>query len=314
MNNNEQHYFLTYGRGVFKFMLNELKFEFNSVLKIEEETELTEGKFHFILVKTTTNYLKSLLNLKTVERVFLSILFEKLNPHENTEIETLLNLIQNSIQNSNLNQNDQFQLIIENKQIDPSAKRIALPIKFRINCKLRGKWKNLKHLKHLKQLIIDKLIQQIELINLRFKYSDDNDYNFEIICHLNDISLLIGIPISKEPLSKRDYIIHSGLRSTTCAIMIQLAEINTCLDTFILDPFSGVNTILTEYYGSNKDSNLIYISSDSNINQLHLSQQNLSQFNSNLICSNLNFQLPYRNNIFDLIITGIILITITIEY
>lgn len=295
---SSQTYFLTYGRGAFNFMLNELKSVFKQDLKLTVLEEITEGKYSFQL--TNPEY-HSLINLKTIERIFLSILFHKFNDQEVNSEQTIFDLIKHSIKCSNLINNEIFQLITNSTNKLSTQKRISLPIKFRVNCKLRGKFKKENILlKKIVKLICDEL----KLINLKFEL-DEQSAQFEIICHLNDKSLIMGIPLTPQPLSKRDYIHHLGLRSTTCAMMLQLADIKP--NEFVLDPFCGASTILSEYLGSKQSSNLFYISLDSDTNQLELSKMNLKDYNlnNNLINSMLKTSLPFKKHSFDLIISDL---------
>ena len=305
MDSKYQSYFLTYGRGSFKFMLNELKSVFGIKLQLENETENSEGKFIFKLIATESDYYK-ILSLKTVERVFICLLFRKVNQLNENQISEL---ISDSIKCSNLTSNQIFQIKLDTKckkNIEnENLKRITSEIKYRINCKLRGKWRKQKSFSKC----IDSIVQKdLEQLNGRFQYSADQP-DFEVICHLNDEYLAVGIPLHDKPLSKRSYLRHPALRSTTCAIMLQLADIKPNETTFILDPFCGASTILAEYLGSGRNANLVYISSDCDMNQLALANENLEHFplNNNLICANLKDKsiLPYRDNVFDIIISDL---------
>ncbi|KAK7104020.1 THUMP domain-containing protein 2-like [Littorina saxatilis] len=84
----------------------------------------------------------------------------------------------------------------------------------------------------------------------------------EICVHLNDDFVTVGIPLTREPISERKYILNSGLRSPVCYIMASLANIEP--GHCVLDPMCGKATILVEaakeysqgvaFIGCDKDS------------------------------------------------------------
>ena len=145
---------------------------------------------------------------------------------------------------------------------------------------------------------------------------DSNEPDFEIILHLTDAALSMGIPISSRPLSNRTYIQHMGLRSTICSMMLQACG-DLVSPRFILDPFCGKATILTEYLANNLN-NGFFVSSDGDSAQLDCAQENLrhlqslnqiKSLQSNLILTYFNANerscLPYRDHVFDLIVTDL---------
>ncbi|XP_076464287.1 uncharacterized protein LOC143296312 [Babylonia areolata] len=66
----------------------------------------------------------------------------------------------------------------------------------------------------------------------------------EICVHINDDFVTAGIPLTRQPLSKRDYIQDAGLRSTVSWIMAQQADIQP--GHTVLDPMCGKATVLVE--------------------------------------------------------------------
>ncbi|NXA40814.1 THUM2 protein, partial [Eudromia elegans] len=68
--------------------------------------------------------------------------------------------------------------------------------------------------------------------------------DLEIFVHLNDVHIVLGIPLFRIPLANREYIQTAGLRSTIAWAMASLAEISA--GAFVLDPMCGLGTILLE--------------------------------------------------------------------
>ena len=293
-----QDYFATHGRGVFEFVQN----EFASLDSIEIKTYV-EGKVHF----QSNLSIEKLLQLKTVERVFLSLLFEKIETIV-IEKDVIFKTLKTSLNKINF---ERIKIFLKNKTYEQTdsenetpSKRISCAKKFRINCKLTGKWKKIKN---YREEIVEFILNEVKLNEPRFEI-DSDEPDFELICHLSETCLVIGVPISKEPLSKRSYIKHVGLRSTICAIMLQLSKTNH--DTaFVLDPFCGKSSIFTEFFGQAQQKNNFLISSDPDLEQLNFSLENLNQNQGSIdfvqtgIRHGLN--LPYRDNLFDLIITDL---------
>ena len=121
------NFFVTHGRGLDSFVLNEFK-----LVKHLELVDSVEGKIFFKSDAT----LAALIGLKTVERLFLNILhikFVDTDPNENgisTFISEKFNLdidsdlFKQAIQN--LNPKDDF-------AEDNEAKKLCKPLKFRVN-------------------------------------------------------------------------------------------------------------------------------------------------------------------------------------
>ncbi|XP_065835976.1 THUMP domain-containing protein 2-like [Oscarella lobularis] len=95
--------------------------------------------------------------------------------------------------------------------------------------------------------------------------------SLEVSVHLNDESLVIGLPVSKIPLSSRSYIRTSGLRSTVAWTLARLAEIKA--GNIVLDPMCGTASILIEAAMEWKDA--FYIGSDVSSSQLEIASTNV---------------------------------------
>lgn len=296
-------YFFTYGRGMNDFAKNELV----SLMKNYElciVCEEIEGK----LIFNTNAPLLHLLGLKTVERLFRSILFKKFEATEFIDGSIVLNLIETLFNFSlfeSINFTDGLEEDIESEK-SLETKKPCKSLKFRIDCKFTGKWKKLDEFKlKLIEVLIGKIKKSNPHLDVDLKNAD-----FTLTCHLTDLCLIIGLPISKQPLSLRPYIKNVGLRSTICAAMIQLANLESsdCKGYFLaLDPFCGRSTIATEML--NSVNNVFFVCSDFNFDQIEKSEENLKGLESkhSLVRANLCEQsiFPYNDGLFDLIITDL---------
>ena len=304
-------FFATHGRGTFEFVKQELLL-LNSHSDSIQIKEGIEGKILF----NTDLAIETFFSLKTVERVFLSLLFLKfdatpLEPHE------VQDMVEEAFKSkSSIFLSSCFATILNKPLCNQSAsKKLSIEKKFRVNCKFTGKWNFNKKLFDFKQTLIDSIIKYIKSIDSHFEI-DSNGPDFEIILHLTDAALSMGIPISSKPLSNRTYIQHVGLRSTICSMMLQACN-DLVEPRYILDPFGGKATILTEYLANNLN-NGFFISSDEDSAQLDCAQENLrhlqslnqiKNLQSNLILTNFTNNekscLPYRDHMFDLIVTDL---------
>ena len=301
-----QSYFLTYGRGMKRFVLNEL-------ISLTSELDFIEENIEGKLVFRTSLPLERLRSLKTTERLFSLILFESFHGRD------LNCLDQNSIHDLIERQfkfdfnSSHFFHLLESYDLQKlqnelnSNKKQCKPIKFRVDCKQTGKWKRMeKFKKSLVEFISNRVISSCSHFEV-----DLNEPDFLVSCNLTDLCLIVGLPISKETLSVRSYIKNVGLRSTICAAMIQTAELNLNNEfKVVLDPFCGQCTIQNECMHQMSRSELFFLCSDSSLDQLNLAKQNFNDL-TNLcfdLCQsslNKNLPFPYRDNCVDLIITDL---------
>ncbi|CAF0886008.1 unnamed protein product [Brachionus calyciflorus] len=307
-------YYFTHGRGLYEFAKNELdilalslKNESNFSYKVDV-CDYIEGKLLF----ETNLDLKNLLKLTTIERLFFSIIFKKF---DNCEISSKT-ILDNITESLDLNPSDKrFMFVLDNYNekkdeiLENNSKKFRNVIKYRIDCKLTGKWRSNSD---LKTKIIDCITNNLSQHNFEVDLSSPN---FVISCHLSEIALVLGIPVTNLPLSFRNTIKNIGLRSTICSAMIQLSEILENYDNIlILDPFCGKSTILCEMMHQYKDrKNIFYLCSDCDSKQIDFSVDNCNAIKnsenliSDFICSNLfkNSKFPFKDDIFDLIITDL---------
>jgi len=223
-------YFATYGRGTLSFVENELK----SINSLEIKESDIEGK---ILFSTSLSVSSLYLLLKTVERVCLSILFHKVPNNSEIQRNQVLSLVETSINSKLFNSQNFIQILKKTPKTQPESKKVSREIKFRVNCKLTGKWKIAEKSTDLRSELKNIIIKKVCSFNQRFEF-DEDEADFEVICHLTDKLVCVGVPISKITLSNRSYIRHVGLRSTICSMMLQAAfqDIDSNF-TFILGGF-----------------------------------------------------------------------------
>ncbi|XP_074653611.1 U6 snRNA (guanine-N(2))-methyltransferase THUMPD2-like [Tubulanus polymorphus] len=145
---------------------------------------------------------------------------------------------------------------------------------FRVSCKIAG-----KHGKMFSNHELSKMFGKIISEKSGWKV-DLKSPKLEIFCQLNDDHLLIGIPLTKQPLSKRSYIKKVGLRSTIAAIMVHEANIQDGYT--VVDPMCGKVTILIE--AAKKHKNAQFIGCDLSCSQIHDAAENVlySKTNHNI--------------------------------
>ena len=182
-------------------------------------------------------------------------------------------------------------------------------LKYRINCKLTGKWRQFD-----RYVIKEKLKKKLENenVNSEFNYEiDEIEPNIEVILHITNDCIACGIQLHRNSLALRSYIKHIGLRSTICAVMLQLAEIDKNKYKIYCDPFCGKGTIIIESRNS-FDFKSYFLLSDMSNEQINLCRENIeySKFNSNNIdllnlCLKSTTSFPYRDHTIDVIITDL---------
>lgn len=287
-------YFLTHGRGTQQFVISELKDLIESDSFLDDSVE---GKIVF----STKLPIDHLIRLKTIERLFLCLHFVNFSDRRDDSKSDPHQLIEQSIQTID---RDLFESI-EFKSLLNDPKRACPSRRFRCNCKLTGSFRKSKW---IRKDLSDKLTAKLKQVDARCE-SDANDPDFELIFHLTDACLAFGVQLTREPLSRRSYIRHVGLRSTICSAMLRLADLQSDDSTtsmIVLDPFCGKSTIFAEYFGASSSSHRKHflIGADSSEEQLISSVENLGS-NASLIRSALIRQFPYRNESIDLIISDL---------
>ncbi|KAK0041977.1 THUMP domain-containing protein 2-like isoform X1 [Biomphalaria pfeifferi] len=167
---------------------------------------------------------------------------------------------------------------------------------FRISIKCSGKVKRWLDIKRLSKNLVWPITKAT-----RWK-ANLHHPDFEICIHISDEFVTAGIPLTKFPLSKRDYKVDSGLRSTIAWIMSHLANIQS--GDIVLDPMCGKATVLIEANSEYKTS--LYLGSDCDTNQITIARQNVSSCSDSISTVSLvladGLDMPYRDSCIDVVI------------
>ncbi|KAK6999208.1 THUMP domain-containing protein 2-like isoform X1 [Biomphalaria glabrata] len=184
---------------------------------------------------------------------------------------------------------------------------------FRISIKCSGKVKRWLDIKRLSKNLVWPITKAT-----RWK-ANLHHPDFEICIHISDEFVTAGIPLTKFPLSKRDYKVDSGLRSTIAWIMSHLANIQS--GDIVLDPMCGKATVLIEANSEYKMQHLkqriiiredfltitsLYLGSDCDTNQITIARQNVSSCSDSISTVSLvladGLDMPYRDSCIDVVI------------
>ena len=172
-----------------------------------------------------------LLALKTVERLFVKVVHEQIEPIIEGTLGDWLTCKLSGKSNS-------FSAClctwreITNKTQDS-------PVKFRINSRLSGYFRKASNFQHVSS-VVGNIFKQ----NLDSFVTDVKEPDLEIFLHLNDNFLTVGLQVTKKPLSDRSYMNHIAVRSTVCVAMCMAVDLSS--KDVILDPMCGAATILVE--------------------------------------------------------------------
>ena len=324
-------FFVTAGRGTEKFVEKEIKDKFKTVGNVRR----LDGKVFFSL-ETRELRVEELLNLKSAERLFISVLKEETSKSirsiasfikgfidKNVQhVESCLKLLElflveqrkNNNFGKNIRKRGSYCLLDVKEECEPDQKRRhfvnCLPIDmcecstvkgcrdasqtkgikdklsedsekdpdarcnssigfrqqnaltFRVSCKCRGKLKNYKVQSEIITLLGKHLAELWQLkVDLR-------NPSFDVFVHINDSDLIIGLPVTQVPLSKRPYIKKFGLRCSVAWIIGHLASVEK--GSVVLDPMCGAATLLVETAVAWPSA--VYIGCDNNKEQLEIAQ------------------------------------------
>lgn len=292
---------MTYGRGLKQFVLNELD---KRVLDEDKRLFMIESEIEGKLVFKTDLELDRLVRLRTVERLFVLNLFKK----DVSDRQVVFDTIQSELKFDGVD-DDSFTTLLDNWNRHNSAqvKKQCGSIKYRVDCKLTGKWRSKST--ELRGELVQKISNRIDSTSPRFQV-DLVEPDFIITCHLTDTCLIVGLPVTPNTLSLRDYLTHVGLRSTICSSMIQLVSPHI-QNQLVLDPFCGQSTIQREFAQLLKDSQRsasFFLCSDASQSQLEMSCNNMtsiSHFAPALFKLSPSLEFPFRGKSFDVIISDI---------
>lgn len=239
-------YFCTVGYGLDQFAVREL-----SVLPGVFVQQALIGKVFF------ENEGKSalLLTLKTIERLFVKVIHEQVEP----PIDSLEKWLTDKLSSESVRFSEN---LITWREI---TNKSDCCLKFRINSRLSGSFRKASHFHQVSVLAGKVFTQEPNLI------IDLQQPDLEVFLHINDSFLTVGLQVTKKPLSDRSYLTHIAVRSTVCCAMCMAVGLSA--NDVILDPMCGAATILIEAI---KQFNCkAGVGIDSDLLQLKLAQSNL---------------------------------------
>ncbi len=238
-------FFCTVGFGVDKFAVKELTSLFPDVII----DQVLIGKVFF-----TTQYTSDLLQLKTVERLFVEVIHCSTTDIPLSTLDTWLG---NKLSSADLQ-------LAAWKQLTGHS---SIQIKFRVNPRLSGRFRQPALFHHIASLSSSALATRDDL----HLTVDLQEPELEVFLHLNDNYLTVGLPVSKRPLSDRPYIKHIAVRSTVCCALCAAVDLTS--KDVLLDPMCGAATILVE--AVRRFDCRAAFGVDNNPSQLEIAQQNL---------------------------------------
>ncbi|KAF6779284.1 hypothetical protein AHF37_01391 [Paragonimus kellicotti] len=272
---------------------------------------LFQGK---LLFKVNIFKVRELLNLKLVERLFWCLLCKDVELFE--DVSSITTLVSDAL--NDVNWKDFSCVQRKNSLNNPECPSIFHPhpqlvndMKARLFVRLRP-----KYLIRYTALVHKTAVRCLEKC-MGFEFSKDG--TLEVNLMLSTGTLFLGLPLSKAPLSKRDYTTHSGLRSTSAAAIVRNSQ-----GPLLLDPMCGKGILLCEaaIAGVGKRQKLVadgggnklepslapyLIGFDSCAEQLQQAHQNLFHLKSDSQLSTILWDLvicsveryPFREKIFD---------------
>ncbi|XP_012675340.2 THUMP domain-containing protein 2 [Clupea harengus] len=136
---------------------------------------------------------------------------------------------------------------------------------FRVSCRSSGALARRFSPQDMSRLIGSAITKQL---NWR---ADLKTPDLEVNVYLSDDHCVVGILLSSQPLAKRSYMKHTGLRSTVAWAMASVSNIKE--GAVIIDPMCGVGTILLE--AAQECPNACFFGLDSDVGQLQKATENM---------------------------------------
>uniref|UniRef100_A0A8R1TVY4 Uncharacterized protein n=1 Tax=Onchocerca volvulus TaxID=6282 RepID=A0A8R1TVY4_ONCVO len=216
-------YCVTVGRGMEPFVKKQLE----QIQDVKIDETIMEGKMLFDASNSDKLY-----SLRCAERLFLVVAYEMIDCNWNKRqlFDKLFSLFgSNSLLNSTCEAAFNCLLCCG----EPTHSRT-----FRVSLKATGKWR--------RKIDTEKLSASIARHIKRIS-SFKNSLHFaaiEVCIHLSEKYIFIGIPITRERLSRRRYLLNNALRSTVVDAMLSLANIQD--GDIVADLTCGSSSILLQ--------------------------------------------------------------------
>lgn len=240
-------YFCTVGFGLGSFAVQEL----TDLSGVTVQQVLT-GKVFF----EKDSQPEELLKLKTAERLCVKLLHCESATADTNSIEDWLSTKLQSVLPELESKLHAWRALFSNQEEQ---------IKFKVFPRLTGRFRQASHFHQVASLANTVLAQSPSLV------ADSHHPHLEVLLHLNDSYLTVGLPASKRPLSDRGYIQHIAVRSTVCCALCMAVGLTP--QDVLLDPMCGAATILIEAVQQFHCKFALGIDSDPS--QLGLAQSNL---------------------------------------
>ncbi|CAH8547254.1 unnamed protein product [Dicrocoelium dendriticum] len=261
-----------------------------------------QGKLVFA---TSPSRIFAILDASLVERVFWCILCtELLHLHDGP---SLLSSVRTSLNNIDWTHYFRHRHIWLD-QILPAGHNCDdknLPLDVRLFVKLRPKWM-IRYTKAVHETTVRCLTRPM-MVNFC------NDAALEANLMVSNAMLFLLLPLTRKPLSLRDYIPHPGLRSTSASALVRDIKEGT-----LLDPMCGKGVLLCEavmkaFKRSRSDVALVksvhcfLLGTDCSAKQLHCARENLIHIQTSTKAPGFSWDLiqcfteylPFRDGIFD---------------
>lgn len=216
-------YCVTVGRGMEPFVKKQLE----QIQDVKIDGSIVEGKVLFDASNSN-----KLCNLRCAERLFLVAAYEIIDCSWNKRqlFDKLFSLCD---RNSLLNSTCETAFNCLFSYGEPIQNRT-----FRVSLKATGKWRRKIDIEKLSTSIA-RHIKQMSGFNSSVHFTA-----IEICIHVSEKCIFIGIPITRERLSKRHYLLNNSLRSTVVDAMLSMANIQD--GDIVVDLTCGSSSILLQ--------------------------------------------------------------------
>uniref|UniRef100_A0A158Q8K9 UPF0020 domain-containing protein n=1 Tax=Elaeophora elaphi TaxID=1147741 RepID=A0A158Q8K9_9BILA len=216
-------YCVTVGRGMEPFVKKQLQ----QIQDVKIDETIMEGKMLFDASDSSNLY-----NIRCAERLFLVSACEMID-HSWNKRQLFDKLFSLCDRNSSLNAicEAAFNYLLRHGEEARSRT-------FRVSLKATGKWRRKINTEKLSSSIA-RHIKRMSGFNSSLHFTA-----IEICVHLSEKYIFLGIPITRERLSQRRYLLNNSLRSTVVDAMLSMASIQD--GDVIVDLTCGSSSILLQ--------------------------------------------------------------------
>ena len=277
--------------------------------KISEKTIVTPGR---ISAPVNHNAVGELFQLRSIEKVLLSVIEQPLPRSENPLPEDILQMIQSI-------QNEKWEEAINNWVAILKLEEI-LPLTFKVTVKIPKKCKihdKTQMGKMYAEFLETKLNSIKEISHFQFE-GDVFDYKLHILINFSKGKLLVGFYLTRSTLWKsRKYYStttfeKTSLKPSICYCLIKLLNLNSDSCNTILEPMAGSGMIIMELLDNRAEFSprMFCIGGDISSKSVDIIKKNLSftHCHSFLYSDVLHFSascLPIQDNSIDGIVTDL---------